>query len=282
MNFLKNKLAVTVLLLAVTFCIVIGVTASRNKATSVESGAVYSINTVQGFLYSINTKVKDIVSYMSHFTEIKAQNDELTKENSELKDKADQYDALQKENDDLKAMLDFTKKAPDYQYKGCNITGKPGAPWLQEFIIDIGTKQGILPGMAVLDNNGYLVGQVTFAASDWARVGTLANGNIAVGGKVASSDQSNGIVSGYKDSDNKLMAKLNYLPKDSNVKNGDEVSTSGDGQIYPPNIKIGTAVDVQVDNSTGMKTVAVEPYVDLNKVEKLLIVIPKDSKDIKY
>lgn len=91
-----------------------------------------------------------------------------------------------------------------------------------------------------------------------------------------------GIVKGYKDAENKLLAKLYLLPQESAVKKGDIVLTSGYGNFYPKNIRIGQVVDIEEDKGKIMKNAIIEPYVDFSKLEELLIVIPKDIRDIKY
>lgn len=66
------------------------------------------------------------------------------------------------------------------------------------------------------------------------------------------------------------------------VKEGDVILTSGSGNIYPKDIKIGEVIGVTEDKVKLMKVAIVEPYVDYNKLEELMVIVPKDKREIKY
>ena len=69
---------------------------------------------------------------------------------------------------------------------------------------------------------------------------------------------------------------------DSQIKEGDTIVTSGLGQIYPKDIMVGKVTSVTEDKVKVMKSAVVEPAVDFNKLESLFIVVPKDTREIKY
>jgi rod shape-determining protein MreC len=91
-----------------------------------------------------------------------------------------------------------------------------------------------------------------------------------------------GIVKGYKDSENKYLAKLYYLPQESTIKKGDEILTSGIDSSYPRGIRIGTVIGVEDDKGKVMKNAIIKPYVNFDKIQELLIVVPKNKMYIKY
>ncbi|MCM8710366.1 rod shape-determining protein MreC [Clostridium sp. SYSU_GA19001] len=280
MTFFKNKLAVTIIVLSVSFLILIGVSVKREKASAVENGVGSVLNLIQEVVYKSADTVKENLSSIFSFSKIKQENDELRRKNIELENKLIEYNSALKENESLRQMLDFKNQNSEYSYEGCNIIGKSGGNFLDGFIIDKGSKDNIRKGMVVITPRG-LVGQITSTASNWAVVQSISNENIAVSGMVESTNET-GIVKGYKDADNKLLAKLYFLPQDSAVKKGDVILTSGYGNFYPKNIRIGQVVDIEEDKGKIMKNAIIEPYVDFNKLEELLIVIPKDIRDIKY
>ncbi len=281
MTFFKNKLAVTILILSVSFLILIGVSVKRERLSLVESGVGSTLNSVQRFVYKSGYTIKDSLSFVFNITDIKKENEELKKRNDELEQKALEHDTLVKENDTLKEALNFKNQRSEYNYIGCNIIGRSGGNYLSGFIIDRGTKDGIKKGMVVVTSKG-LVGQVTSTAINWSEVQSISNENIAVSGMIESTSETNGIVKGYKDSENRLLAKLYYLPLDSTVKPGDVILTSGYGNLYPKGIRIGQVIDVEEDRGKIMKNAIIEPYVDFNKLEQVLVVVPKDIRDIKY
>jgi rod shape-determining protein MreC len=281
MTFLKNKLTVVIIILSVSFLILIGLSVKRQSLSIVESGVGSTINSAQGVVYKSGDTIKSYLSFMFNFTKIKKENEELKKKNDELESKALEYDTLMNENIRLRENLDFKNQRTEYKYIGCNIIGKSGGNYLDGFIIDKGTKDGITKGMVVVTSKG-LVGQVTLTADNWGIIQSISNENIAVSGMVESTNETSGIVKGYKDSENRLLAKLFYLPLDSNIKKGDVILTSGYGNLYPKGIRIGQIIDIEEDKGKIMKNAILEPYVDFNKLEEVLIVVPNDIRDIKY
>lgn len=280
MAFLKNKLAVTIIVLSVSFLILIGLSVKREKATGVEGGAGSALNFIQGSVYSLSSNISETFSSIFSVSKIKEENEQLRKQNDELQSKVIEYNALLKENERLRETLNFTSQNSEYKYLGCNIIGKSGGNFLDGFVIDRGTKDNIRKGMVVVTSRG-LVGQVTKTASNWSLVQTISNENMAVSGMVESTNET-GIVKGYTDMDNTLLAKLYMLPEDSAVKKGDVILTSGYGNFYPKRIRIGEVVDIEEDKGKIMKNAIIKPYVDFNKLEELFIVVPNDIRDIKY
>lgn len=281
MTFFKNKLAVTIIVLSVGFLILIGVSVKRENISGVENGVGSSLNVVQRVLYSASNSVKNTFSFIFNFTQVKNENQELKQRNAELENKMVQYDIISKENEDLKAKLDFKNQRNEYNYIGCNVIGVSGGNFLDGFIVDRGTKDGLKKGMAVVTDKG-LVGQVTSTSSNWSIIQSISNENIAVSGMVESTNEINGIIRGYKDDDNKLLAKLYSLPLDSTIKVDDVIITSGHGNLYPKGIRIGKVIAVEDDKGRIMKNAIIEPFEDFNKLDQVLVVVPKETREIKY
>lgn len=281
MTFFKNKLTVTVIVLSVSFLVLIGYTVNKNNMTAAEDGIGKALNSIQGVVYKVNNGIKNNISFIINYKKIKEENKHILEDDIQLKDKALDYDALKNENERLRQMLNFKNQRTEYDYLGCDIIGKSGDNWLDGFVINRGTEDGVKDRMAVVTGAG-LVGQVTSVGSNWAIVQSLVNENIAVAGMLNSTRENDGVVKGYRDYDDKLLAKLYYLPLDSLVKEGDLVLTSGLGGLYPKGIKIGTVINVEEDKGKLIKNALIEPSVDFNKLEELFVVIPKNNREVKY
>ena len=280
MKFFKNKLTVTIVLLSVTFLILISQSVKRSNISFAENGVGVTLNTVQGVFYSVNSKIRNSFSFIFHISSIKSENDKLVKKNSELESKALNYDALKTENDRLRSALNFTSQKAEYNYVGCDIIGKSGGSFLDQFVLNKGSKDGIAKGMIAITDQG-LVGQISSVGNNWCVIQSLANQNLAVSGMVQSTGENSGIVKGYI-SDNKFLARLDYLPIDSKVKNTDVILTSGLGGVYPKGIRIGYVTNVQEDQGRVVKVAVIQPYVDLNKIQEVIVVIPKNKLEVKY
>ncbi len=281
MKFVKNKLAVLIIALSVTFLSLIGYSVNRQRMSFVENGVGVTINSVQGIFYNGFYKIRSSFKFITNFSEVKVANEELRKANSELQGKALEYDALKQESERLKKMLKFTEQRDEYQYIGANIIGVSGNNFLEGFIINKGENKGIKKRMIAMTGEG-LVGQVTSVGNNWSIVQCLSNENIAVAALVQNTRDNNGIVKGYKDENNKLLAEIHRLSLDSGIKVGDVIVTSGLGGIYPPGIRIGSVLSVHEDKGEVMKSAIIQPYVDFTKIEEVFIVVPKEDREIKY
>jgi len=281
MRFVKNKLAVVIIILSVTFLSLIGYSANREKMSFVENGVGITINSVQGIFYDGFYKIRDSFKFITNFSKVRTENEELRKINSALQGKAIEYDALKQESERLRSMLKFTEARNEYKYIGADIIGVSGNNFLDGFIINKGENKGIKKRMIAMTGEG-LVGQVTSVGNNWAIVQCLSNENIAVAALVESTRDNNGIVKGYKDENNKLLAEIQRLSLESGIKEGDVIVTSGLGGIYPAGIRIGSVLSVHEDKGEVMKSAIIEPYVDFTKLEEVFIVVPKEDREIKY
>lgn len=280
MKLLKNKLAVTIIVLSVTFLWLIVHTVKSENKSIIESGAGSALNPAQKIVYGTTNKIKETLDFFLNFSEVKAQNKKLISKNQELEDKLLSYSDLKEENDRLREVLNFEEERNNYNYIACDIIGYSGGNFLDGYIVNKGKNASIQKGMIVIAAQG-LVGQVTSVGENWNIVQSLANENIAVSVMVESTRET-GYIKGFKDSQNRNLAKVYDLPMDSEVKEGDVIMTSGVGMLYPKEIKIGEVVSVEEDKIKVMKNAVVKPYVNFNKLEELFIVSPKDSREIKY
>ena len=276
----KNKLAVTILVLSVTFLGII-IFSLNSNSNIISSGAGSVITPLQKIVYTVNEKIKGSLDFFLNFSKVKEENDLLKAENIELENKLVEYDNIKQENERLREMFDYSKTKDTYDYVAVNVVGYSGGNFTEGYIIDKGINDGIAKEMVVVTSEG-LVGKVTRAESNYAIVQSILNENIAVSGMVQSTRDSSGIIKGYSNSKEEGLIQMYNLPIDSKVKEGDVILTSGLGRIYPKEIKIGKVVSVEVDNVKVMKNAIIEPYINFEKLEELFVVIPKNIEDIKY
>lgn len=281
MKFFKNKLAVTIIVLSVAFLGLIIKSSQNIEKDSITSGIGSVINPLQKSIYSITDGIKGALDFFLNFSEVKEENISLTKENIELKNKLLEYETLKKENDRLKEVLNYKESKSDYNYIGCEIIGYSGESFLKGYIINRGENDGLQKDMVVISNKG-LVGKITSTGSNWAIVESILSENIAVSVMVNSNRENIGILKGYVNGTNKAITEIENIPMNSNIKEGDVIITSGLGEVYPKEIRIGEVVKIETDEIKVTKTAIVKPYVDFDKLEDLFVIVPKDTREIKY
>ena len=281
MKPLKNKLAVTIVVLSVAFFGII-LFSLKGDSNSITNGIGTVVSPLQSVVYKVNNRIKETVDFFLNFSTVKSENERLKEENTELQNKLIEYGTLKEENETLREALNFTKSNDKYDYLGANVIGYSGSSLSDGYIIDVGTEDGVKKGMVVVTAKG-LVGKVTKAASHFSIIQTILSENIAVSVVAQDTNTDAGILQGITSNKNKGLTQIYNLPIDSDIKEGDIILTSGLGEIYPKDIPVGVVTKVTDDQVKVMKSAVVEPYADLDSLEELIVVIPKNSTDeVKY
>jgi rod shape-determining protein MreC len=137
------------------------------------------------------------------------------------------------------------------------VVADAGGPFVQTVLVNAGTEQGVVKGMAAVNELG-LVGRVIEVGRRSARILLLTDFNSRVPVMIEPSrDQA--ILAG----DNTREPSLVFLPLNPRLSVGDRVVTSGRDGVLPPGLAVG------VVSSIADQRVAVTPLVDWDRLEYL-------------
>ena len=111
-----------------------------------------------------------------------------------------------------------------------------GSPFRQSVLLNVGSRDGIRDGWATMDGIG-LVGRISGVGERTSRVILLTDSNSRIPVVVQSTGMK-AILSG----DNSTQPPLDFLEHPDQVRPGDRVVTSGDGEVFPAGLLVGTVV----------------------------------------
>ena len=207
---------------------------------------------------NINDYFKDHVNLYSNYSQLK-------KENKELKNNISKSDFLELENTQLRKLIEEQMSSPSNLVSARVMLDKQ-SPYLNSFIINIGSNKCIKNGMAVLDGKNFIgrIVDVNFFSSRVLLVSDL-NSKIPV---ITEPSAYHAILSGH----GKSEPSLEYLPENHNIKNGDKVYTSGKGGIFSSGIPVG---EVKFKNNL----VKVLLFSDLSQITFVNINLENLNKD---
>ena len=156
----------------------------------------------------------------------------LKKENNELKNKISETHFLELENTQLRKLIEEQVSSTSNLMSARVMLDKQ-SPYLNSFIINIGSNKNIKNGMAALDGKNFIgrIVDVNFFSSRVLLVSDL-NSKIPV---MTEPSAHHAILSGHGESE----PTLEYLPENHNIQDGDKVYTSGIEGIFSPGIPIG-------------------------------------------
>ena len=160
---------------------------------------------------------------------------QLKEENVELKSKISNSDYLILENTQLRKLIEEQVSSPSNLVSARVMLDKQ-SPYLNSFIINIGTNKEIKNGMAALDGKNFIgrIVDVNFFSSRVLLISDL-NSKIPV---IIEPSGNHAILSGK----GKNNPSLDYLPENHLVKNNDKVYTSGKEGIFSAGIPIGEVI----------------------------------------
>ena len=158
--------------------------------------------------------------------------DELKKENNKLKNNISESDFLEFENAQLRKLIE-EQVSSSSDLLSARVMIDKQSPYLNSFIINVGSNKNIKNGMAVLDGKNFVgrIVDVNFFSSRVLLVSDL-NSKIPV---IIEPSGHHAILSG-RGTDKPI---LEYLPENYTIQDGDKVYTSGKEGIFSPGIPIG-------------------------------------------
>jgi rod shape-determining protein MreC len=116
------------------------------------------------------------------------------------------------------------------------VIGRASHPFLQTLILDAGKTNGVKPGQAVVDSRG-MIGRIFLSGerTSWVILLTDLNSRIPV---TIEPGNAQAIMAG----DNSPTPMIETLSRGTPLKDGDQVVSSGDGDILPAGLPIGVVM----------------------------------------
>ncbi|SDW19220.1 rod shape-determining protein MreC [Albimonas donghaensis] len=198
---------------------------------SVVDGLQPVIERVGGPLDFLSAMVADF----ENFVRVYEQNEALRLEIQRLRAWRESALALEQENARLRA-LNNVRLSPSLGFVTGEVIGDSGGPFLATGLINVGRRDGVMDGAAVMDGAG-LAGRVVGLGRRAARILYLTDYSSRIPVLIRPSGR-RAILSG----DGGPAPRLDFLEDPDEVRPGDRVVTSGDGEVFPPELSIGLVI----------------------------------------
>ncbi|MEN8040807.1 MAG: rod shape-determining protein MreC [Actinomycetota bacterium] len=219
----------------------------------------------------VTRPVVGFIDGVSNLAGLREENDRLADRVRELESEVQATESLQEQVVQLEAIngLDL----PD---ELAAVTARISASGPSAFdnvrYVDKGSKDGIIAGQAVVDEDG-LIGRVVLVSEHAARVRLITDPVVSVGVRVLSTNET-GIITGKGDG----PLRLEMFRAKEAVYEGDRVVT--DGSRFPPGLSVGT-IRTTADADVGfVLRTDVDPAARLSQIDYVKIIVgwsPIDS-----
>lgn len=179
------------------------------------------------------------------------------------------YPLVMEENERLRQAAGFGRSS-NYDLVPARVIAHDTVNFFRSFTIDKGAGDGMapeLPVIALQDGREALVGRIADAGPRASQVLLVTDEMSAVPARVLHIGE-NGVAQGRNEKD--LL--LDYLLSDSRVKIGDEVVTSGIGEVFPAGIFIGLVTEVKPVGRDLFRRAVVKSNMNITKLNEVYII----------
>lgn len=225
---------------------------------------------VQRLLREAGNELRSATGAVGDSTTLRQRNEQLEQTIAQLTVENLRLKEVEAENVRLRSLLQFRDVNPSYTYKGGQVVGRIVANEpsniVHSILIDIGSNNGIEPGMPVVTERG-LVGRVTEVYRNAARVLLITDSSSNVNAMLQNT-RLRGILRGRTNQ----SPILDYLPQDESILVGDIVVTSGEGGRFPTGIPVGQVIEVEQNDVEMFQQAIVRTTVDFDTLETVLVV----------
>ena len=246
--------------------------------------SVYSSNQDNSFLKSIKKSfqlapqsislifefgkdlINDVSSYFAFKQNLLSENENLQKENAELKAYVMQMADIESENHELNNKLNIQKKyfkdSLVTQILNLNYQGQN-----HHFLVDKGKIDGVYSGQVVVDKSG-IVGQVIEVNNASSVIRTILSNELYLTGYIKSGKI---IYQSLIKGDGKNLT-VDYFNKTNKINLGDEVFTTGDNLNIPKGLRIGKVKKLLNTELNDFYKLVIEPSSNPYK-ERFLVIV---------
>lgn len=268
-----HKNGVLLLVIALLLSLLVGISSALMGGTAdpLSNAATTITAPVRSLVSNVLDWAEGVYNYVFRYEELNAELDTLRKQVADLEAQLRESGEAARENQQLRQLLRLQEKHQDFVFESARVTQRSTTNWESTFTLSKGSSAGVQAGNCVISETGALVGVVEEVGLNYCRVSTVINTDIEMGGICVRTD-----CAGILEGDFALMSqgrlKLSYLPDDAQLRRGDQILTSGQGDIYPPDLVVGRVEELRSDPSGMMRYAVLKPQARLDSLVEVFII----------
>ena len=278
-NFLTPRIRVLLTVAALLAVVTMGFIILRPGRASPMNNAVSMVMTpIKNATTILVRQAENLYNYIFGYEMLQAENEQLrvvmSQQNQDIRDSQ----TYKEENEHFRELLNLQDKHTDYTFEIANVVSWDSSSYGSVMTISKGANAGLEPGMCAITADGQVLGLITETGGNWATVTTILDTTSEIGAYIFGSGYSC-IAQGDFELMREGTLRASYISSTATIRNGDQLLTSGDGDIYPAGLVIGTVSDVGDDEINVAKYAVVTPMVNPATVEQVFVIKSFDVND---
>lgn len=203
--------------------------------------------------------------------ELVRQLESARQENEQMRIQLSLATSVAAENQRLRNTLGLQQSSP-WKLRLAQVVARDPANWWRTIRIDLGSRDGVPANAPVLTDEG-LVGRIAEVGYTHSMVVLLGDPDCRVSALIEETREHGVITPDSANPVDNILVDLKYLSRNSRLKAGQRVLTSGLGGIFPKGILIGQVVDFHAVDYGLYTEARVNVAVNLNTLEEVWVMV---------
>ena len=198
---------------------------------------------------------------------------ELRAQNRTLHLQVAQLRTAEAENQRLRQMVGWQRLSP-WKSRACRVIARDTADWWRTVRIDLGSRDGARPGLPVVSGEGLLLGRLDTVGWAISAVVLVGDPKCRVSVVVRESRETGVLTTPSAGVLDHRLVDLTHLPRNTALRPGQAVHTSGLGGYFPAGIPVGTVVDTRSVGFGLYSEARVKLLADSSRLEEVVVLMP--------
>lgn len=177
---------------------------------------------------------------------------------------------LEEENKTLRQHLNFLSSKQKHYVMSNVIYGGDSNLVNQQLVIDRGTRDGVITGLAIVDGNGNVVGKTLSVNDSTASICLINNSSCQFASAVLNKNKTIGVTKGELG----LTIKMDFIPQTEEINKNDLIFTSGLEKNIPRGLVIGQVSSVIKENNALWQNAKIESFSNFNELTVVSVILP--------
>ncbi len=222
---------------------------------------------------NVGSKIEYIFNSKKYYNE----NISLKEEINQLRTDLVEYENTKNELEELRKFIGIKEEHEDFSLSPpCRVISYTANDPFGSFMIDKGSEDGISLYDPVVTSAG-LIGSVVEISEKYSIVRTILSPELSVAVKVLGKADT-GVMEGHIKYSSDELSQMVYIEKNSNVKVGDTIITTGSSGLFPADYIVGTVEEIGSSSSGISDYAVIRPFADIKKLTSVMVVTSFEGK----
>ena len=249
------------------------------KLTWIESMTKETVLKTGDILATPFRVIKEKTTLLFEKEEIYKQYEDLKKKFVVQEQLEEEIKELKDENEELKELLELGDSLLEFDKIYATVISRDSTYWLDSFVINKGSKDGISTNMAVM-GNGTFIGYISQVGKTTSTVKLLTSSNlenkVSIKIELSNHQFAYGLLTSYDSK--KGVYQIEGISDYVDIPISASVTTTGLGDRFPSGLILGNVQDIKTDSFDLAKVVSVKPKEINDNLSFVTVLVRKDAE----